>query len=584
MPRRISKKQNQEGGYVIAMTALLLIPMMIFAAFATDVGAWYVRGQEVQRASDAAALAAVVWMPDEATATAVAIDVAARNGFVDQAGDYGAPGVDLPQVQVTRVTAQRLRVDIMAEGDLYFGTVIDSFQPPQISRFATAEYILPVPMGNPTSALGTGVDTDYGPVDSFWIDNRSTCEIRINGDFIGGGQILPTYAPHSTACDVVNPPNPNYRDEGYSYILDVPDDGSGATPAVAADTYVVQVRLSCFNQRRGTAPNERWEGNMDGTLQLTVYDPDNTPLNDSDNRTNDLTPTSGTFQKQNDGTCGPILADPGDAPPAADPLTWRTASDPATWQTVAVLPANQPGRYLMDAKNISNDDGTDLTIRRTQYSLRIVPQSVATAGTNWSCSRIGASAAASCPNIYAADFLSVYTAGTMFNDGQYDTTPGPLLANLYLAEVEDVHAGKTLQITMFDPADGIEIVRILDPFGNAVPVSWQTIDVAEYSYDSPDSLWSDDTYTDIPLQTQTCSGGTGCITANSQVTGGGGHNFQDRTIRIEVDLPPTYGCETIAGQPDNCWWQVQYEDSNKNATEQTTWGVRIIGDPVRLVE
>ncbi|MBV9953087.1 MAG: hypothetical protein JO291_14135, partial [Acidimicrobiia bacterium] len=45
------------------MTALLLIPLLAFAGLAVDVGSWYARGQQLQRAADAAALAgaALAW-------------------------------------------------------------------------------------------------------------------------------------------------------------------------------------------------------------------------------------------------------------------------------------------------------------------------------------------------------------------------------------------------------------------------------------------------------------------------------------------------------------------------------------------
>ncbi|MEZ5226562.1 MAG: pilus assembly protein TadG-related protein [Acidimicrobiales bacterium] len=47
-----------QAGYVLATTALLLIPLMIFAALAVDVGGWYAQATQAQRAADAAALAA----------------------------------------------------------------------------------------------------------------------------------------------------------------------------------------------------------------------------------------------------------------------------------------------------------------------------------------------------------------------------------------------------------------------------------------------------------------------------------------------------------------------------------------------
>ena len=57
--------RSQEGGYVAVMTGLLLMVLMGLAAFAVDVGQWYVVGQQEQRAADAAALAGVTKLPDD---------------------------------------------------------------------------------------------------------------------------------------------------------------------------------------------------------------------------------------------------------------------------------------------------------------------------------------------------------------------------------------------------------------------------------------------------------------------------------------------------------------------------------------
>ena len=46
------------------MTALCLIPLMIFAAFGVDLASWHARVSFLQKSADAAALAGTVWMPD----------------------------------------------------------------------------------------------------------------------------------------------------------------------------------------------------------------------------------------------------------------------------------------------------------------------------------------------------------------------------------------------------------------------------------------------------------------------------------------------------------------------------------------
>ena len=82
-PVSAPSSDRREAGFILAQAALLLVPMLIVAAFATDIGAWYLEGQKVQRGVDAAALAAVTLLPDVAAAEAEARATAARNGYVD---------------------------------------------------------------------------------------------------------------------------------------------------------------------------------------------------------------------------------------------------------------------------------------------------------------------------------------------------------------------------------------------------------------------------------------------------------------------------------------------------------------------
>src|SRR4051794_38651732 len=86
-PRNGSRPSNgrrlqAEDGYVLAMTALLLLPVMVFVSFAIDLGAWYGQASRMQRAADAASLAAVVWLPNAGKAQSTYIEVARFNGFV----------------------------------------------------------------------------------------------------------------------------------------------------------------------------------------------------------------------------------------------------------------------------------------------------------------------------------------------------------------------------------------------------------------------------------------------------------------------------------------------------------------------
>ncbi len=553
------QKIEKEGGYVMAMTALLLIPMMIFTAFATDVGAWYVKGQEIQRASDAAALAAVVWMPNETKAAEVALAVAARNGFVDNGPpddltDFDDPNAPLPQVKVTKLGSQRIRVDIRAEGDLYFGTVIDGFQNPRIERFAAAEYILPVPMGNPTSALGTGSDTAYGTPDNFFLNSNGNCRRRRDGDLIS--------STHSLHCSDQNGSNgevnPMHDPNGHAFIIDVPADPTDPTGLTPAGNYEVQVRIACYKQTR---PG----------MIMTLFGPDDTPLDDFDNEIPAELINQQQYDQQGCGSSG-----------------GAGTNDNGDWRTIA--PLSEAGRHVLRAlhpvapANANNNIWED----QSYYSLRIVPLGAGDS-SSWGCSRITnpvVSTMPLCPNISAREWMTVVTESDMLPSGAQS-------AELYLAEVPAVHVGKTLEITMFDAADGLDFVQVIDPHGNAVALNWQSVDVSDLAYGQSGGNDLDTFMTDrvAPVPNETCGTPWGttefCLrdpwpNHYSSQSGTNRQWMQDRTVRMEVDLAG-YTCNTAA-VPENCWWKVRYVDDNGSIGEVTTWSVRIVGDPVRLVE
>jgi Flp pilus assembly protein TadG len=79
--RRMKRLRRPEEGYVLVMTALMLLGLMVMAAFTIDVGLWYSRANRLQRAADSAALAGVTYMPNLTQAYAVAMDAAKKNGF-----------------------------------------------------------------------------------------------------------------------------------------------------------------------------------------------------------------------------------------------------------------------------------------------------------------------------------------------------------------------------------------------------------------------------------------------------------------------------------------------------------------------
>jgi len=136
---------GEDGGYILLLTALLMIPLLAFTALAVDLGAWYAQGAKIQRAADAGALAGVVWASDPSKWDTVARDVITRNGYTD--------GVNGATVTVQRISDSQISANVQVKGLQFFSSI---FIPggTRINRQAVAEYVVPVPMGSPKSSLG----------------------------------------------------------------------------------------------------------------------------------------------------------------------------------------------------------------------------------------------------------------------------------------------------------------------------------------------------------------------------------------------------------------------------------------------
>lgn len=210
-----------EPGYILVTFALMLVPLMLIAGLSIDVGSWYSRASDIQKAADAAALAGVVWLPDEDLAEQYALEAAARNGFV--------PGGDI-SITVAPVGDRQLRVTIE---DTAVGAFIGKnfgVGDIDLSRRGTAEYVLPVPLGSPRNFFGTGQLTS-GYNENLWLSINTWCTDKVDGDryqspFNGNRP----YSTDSSRCPTTHTgsyANPEYRPGGYEYYVEVPPNRTG---------------------------------------------------------------------------------------------------------------------------------------------------------------------------------------------------------------------------------------------------------------------------------------------------------------------------------------------------------------------
>ncbi|MDZ7732530.1 MAG: pilus assembly protein TadG-related protein [Acidimicrobiia bacterium] len=392
-----------DGGYVIAMAALLIVPLLAFVGFATDFGSWYAQGTQIQRAADAAALAGVVYMPEFDDARDAALEAAEKNGYED--------GVDGVSVDVTEAGDQRIEVVIKAPGAMFFsGLFLDNPEnraAPDaggcdsdvcIERRAIAEYILGVPLGNPGNTFGNDPENGWDP--GFWPAISSSFHNRSQGD-----QYAPqcNSEPSSNTGPCSGSSNEYFRPSGYTFAVEVP---AGAT------NVDVQVYDAGFYERglsTGTGDADYgFAGSTGVYTEYQMYDTDETPFTNADN------PPMASAQCNVSGGGNWQLA------AEQDSSTYRNS-----WQTLCTVSntTSEDRIYYLRVKSSDLDWANNQGYGTNQFSLRACenPPSGCTSGGDQ-------------PRIWAVGDMSIYN-----NVADGDAT-------FYLAEVGEEHANKQLVI------------------------------------------------------------------------------------------------------------------------------------------
>jgi hypothetical protein len=268
---RLIARRRGEHGYVMVMFALLLVPLLLMAGLAVDVGHWYSRASDMRRAADAAALAGVVWLPDEAAARTAALAAAARNGFTPSST------VSIT-VQASTQSERRLEVVIRDKrvGSFFYTSL--GGHDLDLSRTSWAEYVLAVPMGSPRNFFGTGTllasYTATGITPEYLYQSVNPyCTDKVNGDRFQSGYDGGTCS--GTA-------NSEYRTTGYSMYIEAPQGRTApidvklydARYSTAAVTWQVQGADNCVTNTDYVYPaTDTWIGPTGSSTNVTITSP-----------------------------------------------------------------------------------------------------------------------------------------------------------------------------------------------------------------------------------------------------------------------------------------------------------------------
>lgn len=563
-PRRLqsddSARTRGDSGYVIALTGVLIVPLLAFTAMAVDLGAWYAQAAREQRATDAASMAGVVYLPNLTNATNAAVNVMAANNFSAAKGDT---------ITVTQVASNRLQVSVVKAGSRYFGKLFVNNV--NISRTATAEFNKPIPMGSPSNIFGNDPSTcpQRQP-------DPSTCPGpmmwgAINGPFEGHSQGDPyaTQCPPTGSCSgATTSSNPEYDSTGYEYALEVPAASAGSTITV---------------QIYDAADAQRTVGNGGAGSDCNA---DSSPFNTGTYSSGGNFKPGFTFQNCQAGDSGDTGGSGSDNSQNFDVQVYANDGSDAT----VLYTSTQPSCHLQllrtnwygaSHKNVWTTFCTISNAQQGIYPIRVKTSQISgispDAGSNNNAYSIRATGAANL-RVYPLDTMSIFT-----------NAPGTN-ARFYLAEIPQIHAGKTLQIDLYDPGDGNSgdfYMQIKAPPGgtctSTCPVTpgndTQTVIPATNVVTSCKK--SADTADRSSLDTAALANITNCRfqTRDSTLPSGSENIYNNRWLRVEIAISPNYTCSA------DCWWTVKYDFASGSGfpTDRTTWGIKVIGDPVHLV-
>jgi Flp pilus assembly protein TadG len=564
MTKRVARgRQRDERGIVIVYFAMTLVVLLLMSGFAVDLGGWYKRSQEIQRAADAAALAGVVYMPgDFATADAVARKTATANGFTDCACATGIHVSVAPDTESPRRLAVTIKDDRIPQ---YFTKVALNSVTEQ--RAAKAEYTQPIPMGSPENSLGTGPLTCGAPDNTckngpagFWLAVDGFCTSKEDGD-----RYLAYYDSNRQGppigrvdCQLPNgvptesPGNgeqhsSEYKKSGYFYDFDLP-----GTNNVTTANYKIEIYDASFVNGGlagdGIANNTACPAGAvqpcppnapTVTTYWRLYKPDSTPLDHTD----DVEVAPGI----SGAPCTPTdQSNPNDGCPAG-----VFASGDVAWQGWNAL-------KTITAGSVSGTYRLQIFTKYAEadsYATNAFALRVDSNPTFKGCTTIGAG---TCAMVHGEDAMSIFVNSPVAGGK----------ADFYLAQINDSSdRGKVLTVSIFDAGDsGVTKIRLIDNKGKYLDTL------------NPSNTWA--TADAWPIQYS----GTGCLcdlattVTPLDANHSGTAKYSDRVVQFKYTIPAGQDITAQEG-----WWKLEYTASGSSVLDRTTWSVSLSGNPVHLV-
>lgn len=389
---------KDENGTTLVLVASLMVVLIGMLGFAVDLGWLYYNQTNARKAAEAAALAGVVNMPALGSwgtgepAYDTAIDVAGRAGYTAGVTPLQVAGSD-----------HKMEVQVDTTVDTFFMKLfgVDTVD---INENAIAEALPPLRLGSDEPTLGN--DPTSGSWKGFWLASNGSGMAKGQGDPFTPLCTGPNRNSTCPASEAGPSLNPDYRRPNYYVAFDVP--ASEATKTLAFQIYDPQLNSGGDADDRDDDNPGDYSNSVNSNVmdtQFTVYVPDATPADPSDNNVQVNGGCSRTYHHE---------FDPGGG--------WDSAFEDS-WTSVCSTTA-AAGIYVMtiDVTGFSGD--------LNGYSIRALV------------------------NGSAANNVAVYGLGAMsiWNTGG-GWQPGGTIADFDLMEVTEAYAGEQIIVGLWDVGD-----------------------------------------------------------------------------------------------------------------------------------
>ena len=418
----------------------------------------------------------------------------------------------------------RLRIQYLAPTGCASGSTTSLDQVRVRVHYTTSTF---VPDQNVTSPYGDALAPR-----GFWGTMLNQGAEDVNGD-----AYLPYYETRTSQT------NPEYQPEShYDYAVEIPP---GATNG---EVWIFDP-VFCATQSNGRyGTGDRWfSGTAATSAFYYLYDTQNTPYNLDDDT---LVASSGNLFRRIqasdttlNGPSGLPSCAQGDVTNPADGRYWHNR----WWQLASGLSGGPDGRtYRVRTSSTDPNDPTDQRSSNGHNSFAIWAR--ATGGS---------------PRVYGIGAMQAFSP---LQSGQASI--------FYLAQIEAVHAGKTMEIKLWDPGDTGSLaanLQILMPTATGYTP-------ATFNYRAQRGT----TNANATNCNATSGSGVTSVTTNT----GGSSRFNGCWLTIEIPIPSTYSAPQPPGEQEPGWWKIQYNMSGSpsdNSFDITTWEVQIRGNPVHLV-